>query len=146
MRVLVDANIFLSYILAPTTPRAVTAVVTACFSRDEIDLVAPPELIAEIAAKAASKRYFRSRVPRAALDRFVAQLTAVSTLLPPVEETQGYSRDPKDDYLVAYGIIHEADYLITGDADLLVLGTVGQLQIVRPSTFLAVLRRQQLLP
>jgi putative PIN family toxin of toxin-antitoxin system len=145
MKVLIDTNVLLSYLLAPTTPRAVTQVVTACLIQDEIDLLVPPEQVAEFAAKAASKRYFRTRIPHAAIEHFVAELTALGRLLPPLEAIIAYSRDPKDDYLVAYGIVNEADYLITGDDDLLVLGRVGGLGIVNPAGFLALLRARHLL-
>ncbi len=47
MKVLIDTNVFLSYMLAPERPNTVTAVVTACLSLDEIDLLVPPEQIAE---------------------------------------------------------------------------------------------------
>ena len=37
---------------------------------------------------------------------------------------------PKDDYLLAYGLMGGADYLVTGDEDLLTLGDVEGLKIV----------------
>ena len=146
MKVLLDTNVLLSHMLAPATPRVVATVVTTCFARDEIDLLVPREQIDEFVAKAATKRYFRQRIPQAAIDIFVRQLTAVGELLPPLDEIAAYTRDPKDDYLVAYGVVNEADYLVTGDADLLVLGRVGELEIVKPFQFLRVLRDRQLLP
>jgi len=38
----------------------------------------------------------------------------------------------RDDYLVAYALVGGADYLVTGDADLLVLARVGEVKIVTP--------------
>lgn len=146
MRVLIDTNVFLSYILAPTAPRAITTLVIACFSQDAIELLIPPEQITEFRSKATTKRYFRTRIPHADVEQFVVQLTAIAELLAPVEEVASYSRDPKDDYLIAYGVAHEANYLITGDADLLVLDQVGTMAIVKPSQFVAVLRASNLLP
>ena len=146
MKVLVDTNVFLSYMLAPERPNTVTVVVTACLSLDEIDLLVPPEQIAEFASKAATKRYFRSRIPHKAIDEFVAHLRVLGELRQPQEESVAYSRDPKDDYLVAYAVINEADFLVTGDQDLLVLRQVGQLQITTPAQFLKIFRSQNLLP
>jgi len=145
MKVLLDTNVLLSYMLLPAGPRTVAAVVTTCFLREEIDVVVPPEQIKEFAAKAASKRYFRRRIPHAAIEDFVRQLTALAELLPPLDEIAAYSRDPKDDYLVAYGVVNEADYLVTGDDDLLALKRVGPMEIVRPAQFLDVLRAHGLL-
>ena len=146
MKVLLDTNVWLSYLLAPTVPRAITTVVAACLTHDAIDVLLPREQIDEFAAKAATKRYFRQRIPHAAIADFVNRLVSVAELLPPLDTVAAYTRDPKDDYLVAYSVVNEADYLITGDADLLVLGRVGTLEIVEPAQFLDVLRQHQLLP
>ena len=146
MKVLIDTNVFLSYMLAAERPNTVTAVVTACLSLDEIDLLVPPEQIAEFRSKAATKRTFRSRIPHKAIDEFVAHLRVLGERQPPQEESVAYSRDPKDDYLVAYAVINEADYLVTGDQDLLVLSQVGQLQIATPAQFMKTLQSQNLLP
>lgn len=145
MKVLIDTNIWLSYLLSPSMPRAIPMVVDTCLTQDEIDVLVPRELIAELAATVASKRYFRTRIPYATINAFIEQLTALAELPMPLEDIATYSRDPKDDYLVAYGIINEADYVITGDADLLVLGRVGALQILNPSNFVSVLRERGLI-
>ena len=45
MRVLVDTNVWLSYLLTPDSEGTIATVVRACLSAD-IDVVVPPELIA----------------------------------------------------------------------------------------------------
>lgn len=52
-----------------------------------------------------------------------------------------YTRDPKDDYLIDAALRGQADYLVTGDFDLLALADdpAISVQIVSPSTFLAML-------
>lgn len=145
MKVLVDTNVFLSYLLAPASGRTIARVVTSCFTHDAIDLLIPPEQIEEFADKATTKQYFRHRIPHAVIDHFVTQFQILSLPPLPRDEMATYSRDPKDDYLIAYGIAHEADYLVTGDADLTVLGRVGRLEIVSPARFVGVLRNHNLL-
>jgi putative PIN family toxin of toxin-antitoxin system len=145
MKVILDTNVYLSYILAPDERSTITTIVTACLSLDEIDLLVAPEEITEFSDKAAAKRYFRTRIPHKMIDRFVTHLRTFSDIQPPPEELTAYSRDPGDDYLVAYGIVHEVDFLVPGDHDLLVLGAVGQLRIVSPAQFLAILRSHSLL-
>jgi uncharacterized protein len=144
MNVLLDANVFLSYLLAPSPHSTIPLVVDTCFTA-EINILVPPELIAEIAEKAATKRYFRERIPQQEIDQFVQQLTSVGTPLPPLAKRVTYSRDPKDDYLIAYGIVYDADYLVTGDADLLILQASELLKIVTPADFLAILRKERFL-
>ena len=53
------------------------------------------------------------------------------------------SRDPKDNKLLACSLGGEADYLVTGDRDLLDLSSnpkIGSLKIVSPSDFLKILQ------
>ena len=53
-----------------------------------------------------------------------------------------HSRDPKDDKLLALALGGSAEYLITGDKDLLLLSgdpAIENLQIVTPAGFLQVL-------
>ena len=45
------------------------------------------------------------------------------------------SRDKDDDYLLAMALENNADYLITGDDDLLVLEQIGKTKIVKMSEF-----------
>lgn len=146
MRVIIDTNVFLSYMLATAPQGAVGVVVTTCLTLDEIELLIPPDQLTEFAAKAATKHYFRSRVPQSAIDHFLAQLKLLGEMLPPLEEITSYTRDPKDDYLVTYGIMNEAEYLVTGDHDLRVLTRVGEIQIVSPSQFIKILHNHHLLP
>lgn len=145
MKVLIDTNVYLSYVLAPDRRGVITSVVFACLSLDEIDLIVPPKQIVEFVNTVATKRYFRSCIPQAIIDGFVVQLKALSELQPVVEDPVNYSRDLKDDYLIAYGVVNEADYLITGDQDLLVLQRVGELEIGTPARFADILRNKNLL-
>lgn len=71
------------------------------------------------------------------------QIGQVAQIPPPIDaELQQYSRDSKDDYLVAYGLMLEADYLVAGDRDLLVLQQVENLRIVTPAAFYRILMDQ----
>ena len=50
-----------------------------------------------------------------------------------------FSRDPKDDYLIAYAVVGEADFLVTGDKDLLVLRQIGDVRIVTVQELISIL-------
>lgn len=45
------------------------------------------------------------------------------------------TRGPNDDHLLAYAVVGEADYLVTGDKDLLVIQRVGDVKIITPVDF-----------
>ena len=55
----------------------------------------------------------------------------------------GVSRDPDDDYLLGCAEAGGADYLVTGDDDLLSVGRYRAVVIVDARTFLGVLSTQQ---
>jgi predicted nucleic acid-binding protein len=48
-------------------------------------------------------------------------------------------RDRKDDYLFAHALIDRADYLVSGDEDLLSVGQIDGVKLVSPARFLVVL-------
>jgi predicted nucleic acid-binding protein len=51
-------------------------------------------------------------------------------------------RDPNDDVILASAIAAGADYLVTRDKNLLSLGAYEGISIIKPETFLHVLRGQ----
>jgi putative PIN family toxin of toxin-antitoxin system len=72
-------------------------------------------------------------------------LRFLTLLLPKLSETKidktiNVSRDPNDNYLLAMSLEIGADYLITGDDDLLVMKTVGITKIVNMAEFLQEVR------
>ena len=50
------------------------------------------------------------------------------------------SRDPDDNRILEAAVAGAADYIVTGDQDLLVLGEFEGIAIVTPTRFLAILR------
>lgn len=52
---------------------------------------------------------------------------------------QGICRDPKDDIFIACAVEGEADYIVTGDKDLLDMDEYQGIKIIRPEEFVAVL-------
>lgn len=56
-----------------------------------------------------------------------------------VEAVSAVSRDPKDDVYLACAAAVDADVLITGDQDLLVLKSHGRTRILTPAEFLSII-------
>lgn len=140
MRVLLDANVLISCLLAPAASRTNVGVVEACLEPG-ITLLWPPELAEEVRASIAKSGYLRARIMPEELDAFLEALATVAETLPGLPPVEALSRDPKDDCLVAHGLVHGADYLVTGDSDLLVLARVQALRIVSPARFYALIPR-----
>jgi putative PIN family toxin of toxin-antitoxin system len=57
---------------------------------------------------------------------------AVQSVVQPSQSVEGVCRDPDDDAILACARAAGADYLVTGDADLLELGAFEEIRIVTP--------------
>lgn len=137
MRVLLDTNVLISALLpAMDHPRAVARIVDAIFSGD-FTLLLPEQVIQELLHTIAAKRYFAERITTEEVTIFIDQLRAVAMVLADLDEPAPVIvRDPDDDFILAHAIIGKADYLVTGDKDLLSLGeSVAPLVILSPAEF-----------
>jgi putative PIN family toxin of toxin-antitoxin system len=116
LRVIVDTNVLLSFLIAPTdTTSAVQSIVVAAFQR-MYKLVLPADVIAEIRDVVDSKPHFHERISRRALDQFLDDLLLIADILPRIsEELVRVVRDPADDYLIALAHIYDIDVLVSGD-------------------------------
>jgi uncharacterized protein len=139
MRALLDANILISYLLTPESG-TIAQVVDAGIS-GRYTLLLPEELLSEFVEKARAKPYLAERIAVEELRELAEVLTEMSEAIPRISgEIPAVTRDPKDDYLLAYALVGQADYLVTGDSDLLVLrqiesGDGAVARIVTPRAF-----------
>jgi putative PIN family toxin of toxin-antitoxin system len=79
------------------------------------------------------KKFFASRNEvRSALE-IVSE--TIHRIVRPSETVQGICRDPDDDAILACALAAGADYLVTGDADLLALKTFRGIRIITPREF-----------
>lgn len=67
---------------------------------------------------------------------FIDELRHLAELVEPLPEVRGVVRDPDDDHVVATALAAGADAIVTGDADLLDLGTHAGMAILTPRAFL----------
>lgn len=135
MRVLIDANIFISFLLTPKGNSPIHGVLEAAF-RQEYTLLMTEDLLGEIAETIRSKPHLARRIPQQAVDTLLRALLQIGETLPSLQETvPTATRDTKDDYLIAYAIIGQARYLVSGDKDLSTLCEAGNVQILTPEAF-----------
>jgi putative PIN family toxin of toxin-antitoxin system len=131
MRVVVDTNIFISLLIRPGT--ALSAFV------DYLDrhgtILYSAETLTEL-VDVMRRRKFSAYTTSEDVAAFVRWVIATGELVA-VEHVAALSRDPKDDKFLAVAVAGHADYLISGDKDLLVLEKVGPVPIVSPAAFLA---------
>lgn len=141
MRVLVDANLFIAYLLKPTDDSFINLLLNTV-GEGSITLLMPGALLHEIEQTIRHKPHLNKRITETQLQTFTGLLQAISEEIPLIAEAiPRLTRDEKDDYLIAYAVVGQADYLISGDKDLLVLGKVQGVTIVDSGEFRQVLRR-----
>lgn len=141
MRVLVDANLFIAYLLKPTDDSFINLLLNTV-GEGSITLLMPAALLHEIEQTIRRKPHLNKRITETQLQTFTRLLQAISEEIPLIAEAiPRLTRDEKDDYLIAYAVVGQADYLISGDKDLLVLGKVQGVTMVDSAEFRQVLRR-----
>lgn len=140
IRAIIDANILISYLLNRSSVTSPFAVVQAAID-GAFRLLIARETVEEVRSKVATKSYLAARISSEDYDDVVSALEELAEFIPTMASPiPAVSRDRKDDYLLAQAVRAQADYLVTGDADLLVLGSHDGVEIVSPSTFVERLR------
>ncbi len=128
MRVVIDTGVFISAaIKAQTVPniavyRAAQRGVLLKSSSTEAELI---EVI--------DRPYLARLIAPAARAR-VLELMALAELVP-IAERIAACRDPKDDKFLELAVNGQADVIVSGDADLLVLNPFRGILVVPPATF-----------
>lgn len=116
MRIVVDANVFVSAAIAKG---ASYRILQRWLERGDFEVVACQQLLDEILSVTTTRPRVAKRIDSQLANRFVAHLTTVVGLVPNPSDVQQWTRDPRDDYLVALAREHGAEFIISGDKDLL---------------------------
>ncbi len=97
-------------------------------------------MFAELSDTLETRPYLVQRIPSAERRAFLAGLIDVGAALPPLLGPYATTtRDPDDDYLLAYARRDRADFLVTGDRDLLA-PEFAEPRILDPGAFVRELR------
>lgn len=128
VRVIVDTNCWISFLIGRRLHRLIDLL-----SEDQIQLVFCNELLDEI-KDVTSRQKFAKYFPPKEVDSLIEFLQIIGDNITPTQSVQ-LCRDEADNFLLSLAIEADADYLVTGDSDLLVLKVVGNCQIVNVDTF-----------
>ena len=129
VKVVVDTNVLLSALIGGSLRWFVRVL-----EDDRFEILISPGLIEEL-QDVLARPGFRRWFPLEAVAEVLAIISRNATLIdvgPPYPQV---CRDPKDDRYLAVSKVGKADLLVTGDGDLLVLGTHGRTRIVKPAAF-----------
>lgn len=134
LKVVIDTNIWISFLIGKKLSG-----LQSLLSLGKVELVLCKELIEEIqlvTRRPKLAKYF----PEADVEQLLSFMEVIGRLYIPCKMAST-CRDPKDDYLLALAQEAKADYLLTGDKDLLVLEYIGKTQIITVSFFEEILSR-----
>lgn len=130
MRVVVDTNVFVSLLIRPGD----SFIALADFLDQQATVLYSAETLTEV-IDVLRRQKFSRYTSTEDVAAFVEWLAAEGELVT-VDQDVGGSRDPADDKFLSLAVAGRADYLVTGDKDLLVLKTIGTTPIVSPTEFL----------
>jgi uncharacterized protein len=126
MRVVLDANVLIA---AYAARGLCEAILELCIANDDIFLTAA------ILADVRKKLVRRIKLPAETADEIVSFLKANSEVVSPSEVPPGVCRDPDDNDILGAAKTTGADFIITGDDDLLVVGEYAGAKIVKPRQY-----------
>jgi uncharacterized protein len=132
MRAILDANILLSALLSPLGH---PAKILEAWERKLFTLVACEDLIAEL-RDVAGRPFFRARLRAGVAEVLAISIQDLSEFVDDLPSGPA-APDPKDSYLLALAEAGQAEFLVTGDKELLALGSHKTTKIVSARDFAA---------
>jgi putative PIN family toxin of toxin-antitoxin system len=133
MRVVVDANVVVSALI---NDRGNPARVIAAWKLDRFELVSSASLLHElrvVLSRPSVRRFIAATDSEVAA--FIDDIEQTAVIATPTE-TLTLSDDPDDNRVLEAAVAGEADYLVTGDDDLVRLREVRGTRICTPAQFL----------
>ena len=134
IKVIFDTNIWISFLIGKRLQK-----VKDLIAIQRITIVLSEQLLLElqvVTQRPRLKKYF----PEEKVDDLITLLRTIGEIYQPAGKNE-LSRDPKDNFLLDLAEISKADFLVTGDYDLLVLNPFLRTQIVNPVQFEEHLRK-----
>lgn len=139
VRVIIDTNLWISFIISKRFD-ALDPIIQS----KKVRLLFSIELIEEIKAtisKPKLKKFFDAD----SLEEMLLSFKSLIDLVP-VKSKVHVCRDPNDDFLLALSKDGKANYLVTGDKDLLSLAQFGKTNIISFNRFIEIMNEKQIAP
>lgn len=130
MRAVIDTNVMIAGLLWRGPPHALLAHVRA----GTVSLVSSPALLAELGSVIGRSKFdsilVRSGTSR---ERSLTEVQQLAEVIEPPPLARPICRDPDDDQLLALALAAKVDLIVSGDNDLLSLGSFEGIAIVAPA-------------
>jgi putative PIN family toxin of toxin-antitoxin system len=128
-KVVIDANVWISALLDGKNALSIVDKL----GHDQFQLMFAEPLIIELTDVLSRPKFAKIRPGRS--EQLIALIREKATLIA-LENIPKVSRDPKDDVYLACAVASQADFLVSGDDDLLTLKEHQGTKIVTPRQFL----------
>lgn len=122
-RVVIDTNIWISFLIGKHL-----AGLHRHIDGGRVEVVTCEEQLREL-IDVLNRPRIRKYIPNALAEEFLDLLSEIALMVEPVQGP-AICRDPKDDYLLYTALAARADYLVTGDNDLLTLDHIAGTKII----------------
>ncbi len=142
LKVVIDTNILISAAFLKASPLPDT--IYQALKHHRFLLVTSPDIIKEI-DDVINRETIIARTQMTLKERtsFIQNLIEISIITTGQTTIPPTSRDIKDDKFLICAYESQADYLITGDKDLLILKQYQSTEIVTPNKFISILESQK---
>ena len=142
IRAALDANALLSGFVGRFHPTSAPGEVVRRWQASEFELVTSNHIIGEV-TRALQKPYFQRAISTGDIADAIHLLATDATRVAITSQIRGVASHSEDDLVIATAVDGNVDYLVTGDAALLRLGSYRGVTIVSPRAFLDVLTDAQ---
>lgn len=134
MRVVLDTNVIVSRFLVP---RGKSAQIIDHWAREDFELLLSEPILIEIREVLRYPRLSKKHgLNDSEIDEVIAQLRSLAVIVAPQQDIRVVPDDPDDDKFIACAISGGAEFLVTDDQHLLVLGSYAGVQILSLAVFL----------
>lgn len=141
IRAVLDTNVIVSGLISYESADVPPSRILRAWVGGRFTVLSSGPILAEV-ERALDKQYFLARIPSEKRTAFVATLRTESESVVLTVHVSGVATHPEDDLVLATAISAQADYLVTGDRQLLKLGSFEGVAIISPAGFLDVLGGQ----
>jgi putative PIN family toxin of toxin-antitoxin system len=132
MRLVLDTNIFISaFYWEGNSQKVIDRIIVG-----SDDLYVSDKILEEISEVMARPKF---NTEQETIDQYIKTIEENCKKVFTEGRIKGICRDKDDDDKLECGLICDADYIITGDDDLLILGNYEMIKIITPKEYLVIL-------
>ncbi len=128
IKVIFDTNIWISFLIGKRLSK-----IKQLISNGNITIITTEQLLKEITL-VTNREKVRKYFPKESVHELIEFLETIAINVE-IKPLHFVSRDPKDNFLLDLIDFSKADYLVTGDKDLLILNPFKKTKIVTPDEF-----------